>query len=179
MTTEEAFKQLIGQRAWYKTVGLTPEAAWSIAKRFRDGESISTEKIEGILEKAGYKVVVEKQWAGVEPTSEMQFLMDIPEDQYKAIGNWIELHSHMFPDDCDFMQRVQMADVYFKKLREKGESEPSVDYKVLLEKYLAHVKQNEKEGFLDIVSLVHSNFPFTETEIYTLNDLFPPDPDHY
>jgi len=61
MTTKEAFQQLIRQRAWYKTFGITEPAASNYANRFRSGK-LPTDKMEEVLLKCGYKVVSEKQW---------------------------------------------------------------------------------------------------------------------
>lgn len=63
MTTKEAFLKLTEKRGWYKDLGIAKEAAWSLAKRVRDGEPVSTDKMEEVLVKAGAKVVQEKQWA--------------------------------------------------------------------------------------------------------------------
>lgn len=61
MTTREAFQQLISQRAWYKPFGITDVAAWTYANRFRSGK-LTTDKMEEVLLKCGYKVVSEKVW---------------------------------------------------------------------------------------------------------------------
>jgi hypothetical protein len=58
MTTKQAFSELISKRKWYADTGISQEAANLVAKRFRDGAQVSTDKIEEILEKAGYKTVV-------------------------------------------------------------------------------------------------------------------------
>jgi hypothetical protein len=62
MTTKEAFEALIKKKNWHKGLGITATAAYSLAGRFRDGEKISTDKIEDLLEKAGGKVIQEKLW---------------------------------------------------------------------------------------------------------------------
>lgn len=62
MTTLEAFKELIAKRNWYQDLDIKKEAAWSLAKRVNDGERVSIEKMEDLLEKAGFKVVQEKEW---------------------------------------------------------------------------------------------------------------------
>ncbi len=61
-TTKEAFAKLISKRGWYNDLGIGYAAGSSVAKRFKDGEKISTDKLEEILEKAGYKVLQEKLW---------------------------------------------------------------------------------------------------------------------
>lgn len=61
MTTKEAFEKLIGERGWYTALGLGDSTARSYAKRFRDNK-LPAEKIEEILEKAGYQVKQEKLW---------------------------------------------------------------------------------------------------------------------
>jgi hypothetical protein len=62
MTTKEAFKDLIAKRKWYAELGISETAAWSLAKRVNDGQEVSTDKMEELLEKAGYKVIQEKKW---------------------------------------------------------------------------------------------------------------------
>lgn len=61
MTTKEAFEKLISERGWYADLGLGDSTARSYAKRFRENK-LPVEKIEDILEKAGYSVVQEKLW---------------------------------------------------------------------------------------------------------------------
>lgn len=61
MTTKEAFEKLIGERGWYTALGLGDSTARSYAKRFRENK-LPAEKIEEILEKAGFKVKQEKLW---------------------------------------------------------------------------------------------------------------------
>lgn len=62
MTTKEAFLQLTHQRKWYEQAGITEGAAKTMAKRVRDGAAISIEKMEEVLEKAGFVAVQEKIW---------------------------------------------------------------------------------------------------------------------
>lgn len=62
MTTKEAFKDLISKRNWYKDLSISSNAAWSLAKRFNDGEYVSTDKMEELLTQAGYIVKQEKSW---------------------------------------------------------------------------------------------------------------------
>lgn len=61
MTTKQAFEELINERAWYANLGLGDSTARSYAKRFRENK-LPIEKIEEILEKAGYQVKQEKLW---------------------------------------------------------------------------------------------------------------------
>lgn len=62
MTTKEAFTQLINTDNWHEKAGINYNTARTLKKRFLDGKLISLEKMEEILEKAGYKVVQEKKW---------------------------------------------------------------------------------------------------------------------
>lgn len=62
MTTKEAFEELINQRAWYKDLGIPETTATNLKYNFGLGK-VSIEKMEEILEKAGYKVVHEKVWS--------------------------------------------------------------------------------------------------------------------
>jgi hypothetical protein len=68
MTTKEAFENLISQRAWYIHLGIPENTARSYSKRYRDGK-LPTEKIEEILERAGYHVKQEKLWGNVRDTN--------------------------------------------------------------------------------------------------------------
>lgn len=61
MTTHEAFKSLVSQRGWYTILNIPDNTARSYAKRFRENK-LPIEKIEEILQKAGYKVKQEKLW---------------------------------------------------------------------------------------------------------------------
>lgn len=61
MTTKEAFLELTNERGWHVKIGLSDSTGRSYAKRFRDGK-LSMEKLEAILEQAGYKVIQEKLW---------------------------------------------------------------------------------------------------------------------
>ena len=62
MTTREAFKHLISERGFYKKVeGLSESNARQIRKNFQEGK-ITIDKMEEILEKAGFKVKQEKLW---------------------------------------------------------------------------------------------------------------------
>lgn len=64
MTTKEAFTQLISKRGWYKDLGIKEGTANSMVAYFKGTRAgrISEEKIEEVLQKAGYKVVQEKMW---------------------------------------------------------------------------------------------------------------------
>ena len=61
MTTREAFAQLMRQRGWHKDLGISDNTAWSAHNNFKKG-AISIEKMEEILEKAGFTVKQEKLW---------------------------------------------------------------------------------------------------------------------
>lgn len=58
MTTQEAFKQLVSQRGWYKLAEIDPNTARSLKKHFNDSK-ISLDKMEQILVCAGYKKIPE------------------------------------------------------------------------------------------------------------------------
>jgi len=64
LTTQAAFEQMISVRGWWKDLELTKGTANSIVSRFRNNE-MTIDKIEAILDKAGYRVAREKLW---EPT---------------------------------------------------------------------------------------------------------------
>lgn len=61
MTTKEAFKELIDERGAYKTLGIPNSTLRSLRDNFKKGK-VSIEKMEALLEKAGYKVIQEKLW---------------------------------------------------------------------------------------------------------------------
>lgn len=61
MTTREAFEQLTKQRGWYKELGIPEGTASALKNHYKTGK-ISLDKMEEILEKAGFKVVQEKLW---------------------------------------------------------------------------------------------------------------------
>lgn len=61
MTTREAFEQLIRQRAWYVDLGITESIATNLKTNFKNGK-VTLDKMEEILQKAGFKVVQEKLW---------------------------------------------------------------------------------------------------------------------
>lgn len=62
LTTREAFAELISRRAWYKPLGITEGTASSVANRFREGKGVTIDKMEELLERAGFIVVQEKLW---------------------------------------------------------------------------------------------------------------------
>jgi hypothetical protein len=62
LTTKEAFAQLIRKRGWHKDLPISTGAAHTLAKRFKDGEMITIDKMEEVLEMAGAKVIQEKLW---------------------------------------------------------------------------------------------------------------------
>ena len=61
MTKSEAFLALTSERGWYKDLGIPEKTANSAKVAFRNGK-LSAEKIDEILKKAGYLIVVEEQW---------------------------------------------------------------------------------------------------------------------
>lgn len=61
MTTKETFKAIISRRGWYQDLDIPVNTAKSLAKRFRDNQ-LSLDKIEEIIQKAGYTVKQEKLW---------------------------------------------------------------------------------------------------------------------
>lgn len=61
MTTKEAFAQLVSQRGWHNDLGISDNTAWSANKNFKIGK-LSIERMEELLEKAGFTVKQEKLW---------------------------------------------------------------------------------------------------------------------
>jgi len=61
MTTREAFAQLVERRGWHKNLGISDNAAWSAKNHFQKG-NITIDKMEELLEKAGFTVLQEKLW---------------------------------------------------------------------------------------------------------------------
>jgi len=61
MTTKEAFAQLVSERGWHKNLGISDSAAWSVKNHFKSGV-ITIDKMEELLEKAGFRVKQEKLW---------------------------------------------------------------------------------------------------------------------
>lgn len=62
MDIREAFGQLINEKGWYKRAGLSVSHSQQIRKRFKDGVSLTEEKMREILIAAGYEVVMPEQW---------------------------------------------------------------------------------------------------------------------
>lgn len=62
MNTIEAFNELTSRRAWYKNLGYSESFASSLKNRGKSG-SLSVEKMEEVLLKAGYRIVQEKKWS--------------------------------------------------------------------------------------------------------------------
>lgn len=114
MTTKEAFSQLISRRGWYKNLGIPEPSASTMAKRFRDGSSISMDKIEEVLQKAGYHIVQERLWD--DKVSKIGYLIDMPEE-YFGCQEWMDLHAHMFPPETPFIKKIQAMDIYLQKLK--------------------------------------------------------------
>lgn len=61
MTTREAFEQLTKQRGWYKELDIPEGTASALKNHFKTGK-ITIDKMEEILERAGYRVIQEKKW---------------------------------------------------------------------------------------------------------------------
>ena len=61
MNKREAFVNLTKERAWYKDLGITEKAASAAKLAFKNG-TLSSDKIDEILRKAGYKIVQEELW---------------------------------------------------------------------------------------------------------------------
>lgn len=61
MTKREAFENLTKERGWYKDLDIPEKTANSAKVAFRNGK-LSSDKIDEILKKAGYKIVQEELW---------------------------------------------------------------------------------------------------------------------
>ena len=61
MTTEEALKNLISERAWYQGSGLNESTARVYKKRFLEGK-LEIETQMKILKACGFKLVQQMQW---------------------------------------------------------------------------------------------------------------------
>ena len=61
MKTREAFEQLIMHRGWHKELDISDSTAWSLKHNFNKG-TITIDKMEEVLTKAGYIVIQEKLW---------------------------------------------------------------------------------------------------------------------
>ena len=61
MTTREAFEQLIHKRAWYTDLDITEVTASALKSNFKKGK-VTLDKMEEILNKAGFTVKQEKLW---------------------------------------------------------------------------------------------------------------------
>jgi hypothetical protein len=133
MTTKEAFLQLVSKRKWYAGLNISEGAAWTLAKRVRDGELISLDKMEEVLAMAGYQVVSEKVWAEpgaavttdikkinasatrIDPDAEI-FLIDKPENYWSGFVDWNFLHNHMYPENTSYEDMLKYYDLYLLKL---------------------------------------------------------------
>lgn len=60
--TRAAFQALIARRGIYKKLGIERSTVANYKRYLKQGKSISTDKMEEMLLKAGAKVVKEKQW---------------------------------------------------------------------------------------------------------------------
>jgi hypothetical protein len=122
MNTIDAFLQLSHTRGWYKDLGITKEGAASLIGRVRKGGSITNDKLEEVLTKAGWKIVQEKQWAAPgAPTDKddvpMIDLKDRPPGYLGEFISWNYLHSHMIPADATWPEMYKMYDLYLSKLK--------------------------------------------------------------
>lgn len=61
MTTQQAMEQLLTEKAAWKRLGYTQNTWWSLRARYQKGE-LSYDKIYEVLERAGYRVVKEREW---------------------------------------------------------------------------------------------------------------------
>jgi len=113
MTTSEAFEKLISKRGWYNDLGIPKSAGQSLAKRFKESGSISIDKMEELLEKARYKVFMEKQW--VDPAEDVKELLEA-DFAWCTFNVWERLTRHMFPADTTSTTKWRAFDQYFKNL---------------------------------------------------------------
>lgn len=60
--TREAFKQMLSERGVYKKLGVERSTVAGWKRRLEEGESLSLDKMEEMLEKYGATVVSEKVW---------------------------------------------------------------------------------------------------------------------
>jgi len=61
MTKREAFEHLTSQRGWYKELDIPEKTANSAKVSFRKGQ-LSSDKIDEILLKAGYRIIQVELW---------------------------------------------------------------------------------------------------------------------
>lgn len=61
-TTKEAFKELVSDREKCEQLGIKNDTRRAYLSYLNSGRKISLDKMEELLEKAGFKVVQEKLW---------------------------------------------------------------------------------------------------------------------
>jgi hypothetical protein len=62
MTRKEAFAQLIERRNWYVNMKISPTAANTHKKRFKEGKNVSLEFMARALNAAGYSLLQPEHW---------------------------------------------------------------------------------------------------------------------
>ena len=60
---EKAFKLMLSERGIYKKIGIPQSTIGWYRNRFKSGGKVSETKMREMLEKAGWKVVQQEQWA--------------------------------------------------------------------------------------------------------------------
>jgi hypothetical protein len=62
MTTKQAWKSMIREKGIEKKLGITLNYLWVLRAEMNNGNYPSNDGMEEHLKKAGWKVVVERQW---------------------------------------------------------------------------------------------------------------------
>lgn len=62
MTLQDAFRELVTKRAWYKNSGILQQNAIRDKRFFLEGRAIPEERIRRYLRTAGWEQVQQEQW---------------------------------------------------------------------------------------------------------------------
>jgi hypothetical protein len=116
MTTKECFEMLIAKKGWYKELGIPVANALNYTKSFKAGK-LSTDKIEMLLQNAGYKVVQEKAWSPPFIVKKITIQEFQPGNYYSV---WAEAMSPEF--DKAFIVEVQPNKVYLSLIKNDKET---------------------------------------------------------
>ncbi|MDB5012093.1 MAG: hypothetical protein JWQ25_295 [Daejeonella sp.] len=116
MTTKECFEILITKKGWYKELGIPVANAVNYVKSFKAGK-LNTDKIELLLENAGFTIVHEKTWSP-------PFVVKKITIQEFQPGNYYSIWAEAISPDFDkaFLVEVQPDKVYLSLFKNDKET---------------------------------------------------------
>lgn len=140
MTTKECFEILITQKGWYRELGIPVANALNYVKGFKAGR-LSTDKIESLLENAGFTIVHEKSWSPPYVLKKITIQEFQPKNYYSI---WAEAISPDF--EKAFLVEVQPNKVYLSLFNNDKETRiPFAKVEKVFARAFDNVHKDQKE----------------------------------